>query len=298
MPRSSALVALLLIALTWQLLAGCAGTPVAEVPLATAQAADPDAAAPVQLAMVNPAALPGSTAPVGTLAVTPTLTLTLNTTLNNGGTIKAATLTKAELLNTAGTLVLTGTVSTAKTSAVFNLTGKTPGFYFLRLNGLVNDLVPTKIDSVTVPMTQYVGTTLRQTVVGTLTAPTYKMMTYSLGQAQHAAVNYTNGANMIPTSYAYAMLYLKTAPVKFETRILGKSTLLASYSSGGYHNMSTWAMGASSHGKSAQTSCAGCHSTLTKKATTYATIKTSNGWCYKCHYGATGSKTGMVNPLK
>lgn len=222
------------------------------------------------------------------------LNLSLSTTLNGTGAVKAAAITTADLLNTAGAVAAGGTVASGKAS--FPLTGLTPGFYFIRVNGDANDLVPTKIDSVSATINQFVGTTLRRTVIGTLSVPTYQMTTYSLGQSQTAVVNYSNGTAGAPARYAFATLYSNGAT--FEVRVLGTAALLTTMTPGGPHAAATWIFGATNHGVSVDASCTGCHSAMTTKPASRSSVSAGNGWCYECHYGSGGNNSGFVDPAK
>ncbi|HEY3376632.1 MAG TPA: PKD domain-containing protein [Armatimonadota bacterium] len=224
----------------------------------------------------------------------PLLTLALDSSLNSTGTTKATSITGAELLNTSGSVVSTATISGG--TAQFALTGLTTGTYFIRVNSLADDLVPTKIDSVGASMNQYVGSQLNSSAIGTLASPTYRIKTFSLGQSRHAVVKYSSGAAVSPAKYAYSILTMST-PL-FEVRVLGTGALLSSQGSGGPHTLSTWMMGSSNHGSGSTSNCSGCHGTLTTKASSYGSIGQSNGWCYKCHYGSTGTSTGMVDPAQ
>ena len=295
--RNGRVIALLVIgaAMVTMVIAGCGGAGVSS-PSADNSFASSDAAgaAPVQLASVAPPQIPwrGQSAGV-TLAAVPTLSLAIATSLNGTGTVKAASITKAELLSPAGALLSTATVTGGVAS--FPLTGLTVGHKFIRVNGLAKDLVPTKLDSVTVATTQFVGTTLRNSVIGTLAAPKYKIATYSLGQAKKPVVGYLTGLTAAPTRYGYALVYI--AAKKLETRVLGTAALVNTVALG-HHNASTWVLGASNHGKSVNASCTDCHGSPTSKPATYAGCNMGNGWCYKCHYGSGGAANGLVDPKK
>lgn len=213
--------------------------------------------------------------------------------------MKATSFTSATLLNTSGAVVKTATI-TSPTVARFDVGGLTAGsFYFININGLTNDLVPTRVDSTTVAMSQYVGTALRRTMIGTnnQNTATYIMKTISLGQGLHAVAKYTNGTNATPTRYSFSTLYMMSLPQKIETRVLGTGALLSSYTAGGEHDLGTWVMGASGHGFNLANGC--CHGSLTSKPASYTSISTSNGWCYKCHYGQGGADSGgMIDPTQ
>lgn len=230
--------------------------------------------------------------PEVTTEAVPSLNIWLSASLNETGVIKATTITKAELLNSARVRVALATIVGAKAS--FPMTGLTAGQYFIRINGLNSDLVPTRIGNTTLSQNQFISTTLRNTIIGALTNPTLKMTTFALGQSQHPVVAYTTGAS--ETRYAYAVLYMKSVPQKLEVRVLGKGTLLTNLAAGDYHNFATWIMGSANHGKSTS-SCTGCHGTTSTKITPYTSISRRSGWCYKCHYGPSGPSAGMVDPL-
>jgi hypothetical protein len=53
-----------------------------------------------------------------------------------------------------------------------------------------------------------------------------------------------------------------------------------------------------SHGSGADDNNCDCHSPISGKVASYASIGESNGFCYRCHYGANGSSSGMVDPAK
>lgn len=228
-------------------------------------------------------------------AAGPALSLALNTSLDNiPGTVKATSITKAELLK--GTKVVS-TATIAGGVASFDLSTLTAtGDYFIRVNGDANDLVPTRIKSLTASLNQFVGRKLRRTYIGSLTAPAYKADTFSKGQAQHGVVGYSNGAAVGPAAQCYAIV--SKSPAKVEMRVLGSGALLTSYTGGGEHSFQTWVIGPTNHGTSASSGCTGCHSKMSTKPATYASCGVSNGWCYKCHYGAAGSSAGFVNPTK
>lgn len=76
-----------------------------------------------------------------------TLTLSLDPSLDDAGTVKAPTITSAVLLNTTGQVIATATVTAG--AAGFDLSGLGAGNYFVRVNDLGDDLVPTHIDDPT-----------------------------------------------------------------------------------------------------------------------------------------------------
>jgi hypothetical protein len=223
-------------------------------------------------------------------AAAPTLTVSLSTQLDtSAGAVKATAITQGELFNTAKVLVKTATISGG--AAKFGLTGLTAGHYFIRVNALASDLVPTKIDNPAVSMTQFVGKKLRSSVIGTLAAPTYRIETFSKGQGQHQVVKYSNGTAATPTGWAYVILQPGTK--KLEIRYLATAALLTKHSHAGPHSFSTWMLGPANHGKSTM-NCASCHGSTSSHPASYSGISGGNGWCYKCHYGPAGPSLGMV----
>lgn len=237
---------------------------------------------------------------------TGTLTLTIMTSLDAKGTIKAANMTSAELLSTDGFVVTTATV--ANNTTKFNLSGLTPGDYFIRINGLADDLVPTRIDDSTVPINQYVGAKLRVSIIGKISDPTYKIKTYSKGQGEHPAVRYPEGVNLAPESYAYIILSMKESPQILEIRSLGTGSELYKYytDQANHPDSSTWTnksfadwiLSADDHATNyngTDSKCNMCHIDMNTKPPTLVDIKLDNGWCYRCHYGKEGIDSGFID---
>jgi hypothetical protein len=223
------------------------------------------------------------------------LTLTLDATLNTTGTSKVTSITSAQLLDTTGAVVSTGTINSG--AAVLPMTGLTAGDYFIRLNNLANDLVPTRIDNPATSLAQRVSNMLNVSNIGPTSAPTYKIVTWSLGQARPSVVGFLTGATAPPTRYAYGIMSM-TGTVTFQTRVMGTAAPLASFSppSNGEHNELTWIIGTNGHRASAGSSCLGCHGST--KPAAYTSVRTSSGWCYKCHYGTGGTSAGIVDPAQ
>jgi PKD repeat protein len=228
-----------------------------------------------------------------TTASGPTLSLALDSSLNDtGATTKATAITKAELLNSAGSVVGTATVTGGV--AKFDLTGLSAVTYFIRVNDLADDLVPVKLDSTSVNASIYVGSGLNQASIGTLASPTYRIATFAKGQGNKGVVKYTSGAVTSPARYGYFIL--ATAAQTIEARVLGTGALLSSQTAGGSHSFSSWMLGSSNHGTKG--SNCGCHGSLTSHPASYASVGESSGWCYKCHYGNTGTGAGLVDPAQ
>lgn len=240
-----------------------------------------------------------------------TLTLTLDPALDAGGIVKATAFTTAELLDTTGAKIVDGVVGTPATTATFALPSASTGHYFIRVNGLADDLVPTYVADLTASPSQTVGTKLRSSVIGPTTDPSYKLKTYSLGQGESVLKQWSNGAAVSPAAYGYAFLSLKTTTKFFETRVLGTAALLVrkdasavTHTAGqGTGVFGDWLLGSNNHGKAlnyvSDASCLGCHgSSLDTKPATYTATTATAGWCFKCHNGKTGDPAGLIDPAK
>ena len=234
------------------------------------------------------------------------LTLSLQPSLDGEGDIKATSITKAELLGTDGTVMMNGTV--AGGTAQFNLSGIAAGDYFIRVNDLADDLVPTRIDNPANITSQFVGQKLRVTLIGNLTDATYQVLTFSKGQGEYPVVVYSDGTNETPETYAYVILSLKTSPQKLEIRALGTASQLNSYTPASATHPSTststnptfsmWMLGDNSHAydyNGTDSKCNTCHINLDTKPATFSLITTNNGWCYRCHYGKVGVDAGFID---
>ncbi len=233
-------------------------------------------------------------AALDTTAAVPKLILALSATLDTSpGAVKVTAITKAELLNTAKTVVSTATISSG--TARFALTGLAAGHYFIRVNGLATDLVPTKIDNPAVNTKQWVGQKLRSSVIGSLTSPKYRLETFPGSQGFPRVVKYSDGTTATPKGWAYVIM--QPGAGKLEVRYLQTAALLTSHTHSGPHSFATWMLGPTNHGKSSL-NCSGCHGSSTCHPASYASIRKSNGWCYKCHYGAPGPLAGMVKPTQ
>lgn len=228
-----------------------------------------------------------------------TLTLTLDASLDGGGDPKASSLSKLELLSTAGTVVKTWTGT--GTSGPLDLGGVTAGDYFIRVNNLADDLVPTRIDDPSKDLVQSVGTKLRASLIGPSADPVYRVKTFSKGQLEHAMVKYTDGSAATPDRYNYAIVSFKTTPQKMEIRIAPTGALVLQNvkSATDPHAFGTWALGPTNHGKPASyvndASCNTCHGSLDTHPAQFANVTPTTGWCFKCHYGKGGDPNGFVD---
>lgn len=269
--------------------AGCGGSGPAVGPDTASLAEPDDLAADAMLDVPGP---DDDATETDLATTTPTLTLRLAAELDtSAGTVKVTSITHAELLNTARTVVKTARIRNG--AARFPLTGLTAGHYFIRVNGLASDLVPTRISNPAASLRQYVGRKLRSSVIGRLTSPKYRFETFSLGQGFPRVVRYSNGAGATPRGYAYVLMRPGTQIL--QVRYLGTAKLLTSHKHSGPHSFVTWMLGPSNHGTSSM-SCSSCHGNLSSHPASYSSIKKDNGWCFKCHYGPGGPSNGMVKP--
>jgi hypothetical protein len=245
------------------------------------------------------------------------LTLSLQPSLDSEGNIMATTITKAELLGTDGTVMVTGT--TTGGTAQFNLSSIAPGDYFIRVNDLADDLVPTRIDDPSTAINEFVGQKLRVAVIGELYNPTYKIDTFSKGQGKQSVVGFSDGATLTPERYAYVILSLKTSPQKLEVRIIGSAAQINSYTPSMPNHPSTstltnppfskWIISEttildtrrtfkSGHGynyNGTDSNCNVCHVNMDTKPVTFSDVATTSGWCFRCHYGKGGADSGFID---
>ena len=196
------------------------------------------------------------------------------------------------------------------TTAVFDLSGVTMGDFFIEVNDLDQDLVPTRIDDPTVNVTQFVGEALRQTVIGSLGDPTYRILTFSEGQGEHPVVKYSDGMDVSPEEFAYVLISLKTNPQSLEINVLGTADPVSSFTPNATDHpfpsapLSTWILGGEmqdNHGEAKEDNpaqCTGCHGDLNSYQADYGNIIVDNGWCYKCHNGPDGDEEGFVDPTQ
>jgi protocatechuate 3,4-dioxygenase beta subunit len=249
---------------------------------------------------------------------TPKLTLTLNTTMDGTSPPLVSNITSAELLDTSGNNVETATLPDNMT-AQFNLSGIMPGDYFIEVNGLIGDHLPTRIDSNVSDINQSVGLRLRNSVIGNISNPMYRIKVYPSGNppvvnSSHPVVNYATGAN--ESIYNFVIVPGNTS--RIEVRVLNTSEELSNFTpSSNTHpagaNFSSepfqiWILGdiknstgafIGNHGhlyNNTDSNCNTCHGNLSIKAPSFSDITSSNGWCFRCHYGKTGPGNGFVDP--
>ena len=214
-----------------------------------------------------------------------------------GGNATITNFTNAVLLDTAGVTKATATLPDDMT-AQFNLSGINPGDYFIEVNDLAGDRVPTRIDSNESDINQSLER-------GCETALSATFQTRRTGSRQglggmHPIVNYITGANESEVPF----IIVSANPAKIEVREMNTSRELTNFTPTGNHptgeSFQTWILGSDNHGinyNGTDASCSGCHGNLSKKASTFEAITTNNGWCYRCHYGKDGDGNGFVDPI-
>ncbi len=236
------------------------------------------------------------------------LTLTLQPGLDGDGDIKATSITSAELLGLDGGVIKTATLTGGK--AQFDLGSIAGGDYFIRVNNLADDLVPTRIDDPANATNQYVGQKLRAIVIGNLSDPAYTISTHSKGQGHHPVVRYADGEVEMPERYCYILIYQKTSPQKMEIRVLGTADLVTTFSprtathpstpTSANPSFSTWLIFGKSHGidyNGTDSKCNTCHINLDTKPANFSKVTSGNGWCYRCHYGKGGDDNGFLDTI-
>jgi len=240
----------------------------------------------------NVAPSPDSGADADSPAFVPRLIVELEPALDtSSGATKVTSITQGELLNTAKVVVSNATVRSG--IARFPLTGLAKGYYFIRMNGLASDPVPTRIDNQTRSWRQYVGRRLRSSVIGSIATPKYRLETYSSGQGCPPAVKYSDGTNARPRGNTF--IIMKPAGGWLQVRYLDTARIILTHRHSGPHSFSSFILGPSNHGTSSM-NCSGCHGNLNSHPASYGSIDEESGWCFKCHYGPVGPSAGFVRP--
>lgn len=247
-----------------------------------------------------PAVTPTPTAtvtPAPTPVAGPTLILALNTTMDAGNAL-VDNITNAVLLDTAGITRVNATLPDNVT-ALFNLTGINPGDYFIEVNDLAGDRVPTRIDSNESDINQFVGERLRNSIIGNISDPMYRIKARPGGR--HPIVNYFTGANESEVPF----IIVSMNPEKIQIHEINTSRELTNFTPSGAHptgdSFQTWILGSDNHGinyNDTDSKCNTCHGNLSNKASIFSAITTSNGFCYRCHYGKSGDGNGFVDPIQ
>ncbi len=251
-----------------------------------------------------------------------TLTVSLEPSLDGNGTIKATSITNATLARLVYILhpgINPNTVATITDgTAQFNLSGGVDeADRLFWINNLYEDSIPTRIDDPTKDIQQFVGRTLRVSVIGNLSDPTYLIETFTMDQGYpNPFVRYFDGNNSpqaLPVhGGAYTILSMKTDPPLFEVKTLGLPELgqdmdVIYYTPGTPAHPSTstsvnpsfskWMYGKVGHGVDYggnDSKCTSCHGNLDAKPVNFSDITINNGFCFRCHYGKGGTEKGFV----
>ena len=235
----------------------------------------------------------------------PKLILSLDPTLDRAGEMKADSIANATLVDTDGLSLKTAVVSDNK--ANFDLSGINIGDYFIVVNGFTQDKVPTRIADTTRNILQSVGKNLTSSLIVMGPDTLFRTETFFSGQGQHPVRRYSDGTNVVPEEYAYAILSFKADSQRIEIRVDSTAALLTSEANPnhGPHQFVTWMLGETNHGigpagdpDSTSAQCRRCHAHYDIKPAQWSDITTMNGLCFKCHYGSGGASVGMVNPTK
>ncbi len=239
----------------------------------------------------------------------PKLTLSLDSTLDGTGNIIVNSISSAILTDTGGTVVKTAQTTSGR--AGFDLSQVAPGDYFITINDLSQDRIPTRIISIggdTIQdINQYVSRTLVSSLITVNYDTLFKIKTFFRGQEGHPVRKFSDGTDVSPEAYAYCILSLGAMPANLEIRIDGSAELLIRELAPrhGHHRFGTWILGISNHGidpagdpDSTSAQCGGCHQNFDRKPPAWSQISPMNGLCFKCHYGSAGTAAGMINPAE
>jgi hypothetical protein len=239
----------------------------------------------------------------------PKLTLSLDSTLDRTGNIIVNSISSAILTDTGGTVIKTARTISGR--ADFDLSQVEPGDYFITINDLTEDRIPTRIISIggdTIPdMNQHVSRTLVSSVITVNYDTLFKIKTFFRDQDGHPVRKFSDGTNASPEAYAYCILSFRAMPANLEIRIDGSAALLvrelAPHHS--HHRFGTWMLGDSNHGidpagdpDSTSAQCGGCHQNFDRKPPAWSQISPMNGLCFKCHYGSAGTAAGIIDPAE
>ncbi len=263
-----------------------------------------------------------------------TLTVILQPSLGSqGDTIRATSITKAVLSSIDGALPtnlfeiggggygvkLNTTYNTATIingTAQFNLSAGDAGDHFIRINDLNDNLIPIRIDDPTKGIAQFVGQNLRESVIGNLSDPTYRIKTFPNGQG-NPVVRCTDGTG-VGFDSVYIILSLKTNPQRLEINGLSNSVISGniviiraekvtnftptapthpSTSTALNPPFSKWVFGHGDDYGGNDSKCSNCHSNLDTKPASFSEITINNGFCFRCHNGKGGADAGFAGQI-
>ncbi len=204
-------------------------------------------------------------------------------------------------------------------TAQFNLSAADAGDRFIRINDLNDNLIPTRIDDPTKGIAQFVGQNLRESVIGNLSDPTYRIKTFPSGQG-NPIVRCTDGTG-VGFDSLYVILSLKTNPQKLEINGLSNSLTSGniviisaesvtnftptapthpSTSTSINPPFSKWVFGKGSHGDDYggnDSKCSTCHGNLDAEPASFSEITINKGFCFRCHYGKGGTDAGFAGQI-
>lgn len=239
----------------------------------------------------------------------PKLTISLDSTLDDTtGTTLANSITSATLADSTGTLIKTALISDGK--ANFYIEDLYPDDYFITINGLNQERVPTRIIAIQdtiYDMTQVVGKKLCSSLILSGSDTIFMIKTFFHGQGGRPVRQYSNGVDLSPEEYAYIIQSMGEWTGNFEVRVDSTAELLMREPNPRHspHQFRSWIAGEANHGKvllnnpdliTSQCQGMGCHNNYDTKPPQWHDISPMIGYCYKCHYGSTGISAGMVDP--
>lgn len=214
-------------------------------------------------------------------------------------------------------------------TAQFNLSIGDAGDRFIRINDLNDYLIPTRIDDPTKDVHLYVGEKLRKIVIGNLSDPTYLIETFSKEQYKYnydkfTEVKCTDGTG-VGFDSIYIVLPLKTKPQKLEINAVSEGLLESqpgnfsgniilvsagsiidytpttpihpSISTSINPPFSKWVI---SHGDDYggnDSKCSSCHGNLDTKPSSYSEVANNKSFCFRCHFGKSGTEAGFAGQV-
>jgi hypothetical protein len=248
------------------------------------------------------------------LAVAGTLTVSL----------EHSTITKAELISSLNFPAENKTAAIINGKAQFNLNANDTGDRFIIINDLINDPIPTRIGDPTKDINQFVGENLQVSVIGNLSDPAYQIKMLpgvnTFWCSDGSSVTSAGRGPGFP--YPYIIQSLKTEPQKLEIKMLLFGDLsLGSLPS--INNITEYAPSESTHPSTStsfnppfsewvfshgvdyggdDSKCNSCHGNLNtipanlnmRKRDNFIEIPVDKGFCYRCHYGKSGTGAGLV----
>jgi hypothetical protein len=240
-------------------------------------------------------------------AVAPVLSLSLDPMLDQpDDDVKVTSITDAKLLDRAGGVKTNAVIASG--SAVFALAGLSAGDYFIVLNSDPDDPIPTRIDDPASSVIQTVGQKLRASYIGPPGAPVYRINTYSAGQKESGVAKYSDGT-IVSGEQPYVVYSFATSQLeirRLDTGALLTSLPLSKCVGHAYVPADAWLLNTTNqdhHGDlfkadGGAADCQTCHWAGGMKKYAVDVITPTDGWCYRCHYGTSGSAAGFIDPAQ